>query len=440
MEKSDRQIAYEILLRIEMDAAYSTLSLQEALGRSAADVRGKSLVTTLVYGVVERKLTLDHELQLYLTKPLKKLSPQVLTVLRLGAYQLRFTEKIPVSAAVNESVKLAKANGCAYAAGLVNAVLRKLAARPFAVPADAEPLTRLTLQYSIPKELASLFVARFGEEKTAAAFEAFCAPRPLFIRVNTLKTDVSALQARLEELGAEVFPAGLPDALRVAGLGDLAACAPFREGLFHVQDLSSQLCVHLLDPQPGETLVDCCAAPGGKTFTCAERMDDRGDVLACDIFPHKTALIERGAVRLGLTCVRTVCADAATLGERGLVADRVLCDAPCSGLGVIGRKPELKYKPLSDFEALPALQARLLDSAASMVRPGGTLVYSTCTLRREENEDVCAAFLERRPEFRYSAFAPYRARCGGGDTVTVLPGEGEGDGFFIARFEREVSA
>ena len=438
MEKSDRRTAYEILLKIEKDAAYSTLSLQEALARSDMDAREKGLITSLVYGVTERKLTLDHELSFYLTKPLKKLPPQVLTVLRLGAYQLRYTEKIPVSAAVNESVRLVKEVGCAYAAGLVNAVLRKLAAQPFVLPSEADAQTRLSLTYSVPVPLVDLFLERFGEEKTVAAFEAFLAPRPLFLRVNTLKTDAQTLRRLLEESGAVAESAELPDALRVSGLGDLSSNESFRAGLFHVQDLSSQLCVQMLDPQPDETLLDCCAAPGGKTFTCAERMQNRGDVLACDIHPHKTSLIEKGAARLGLSCVRTVCADAAALGARGLSADRVLCDAPCSGLGVIGRKPELKYKPLSDFAELPVLQAKLLDSAAASVKPGGVLVYSTCTLRREENEDVCDAFLRRNPAFRVSAFAPYRARCAG-DYITVLPGENGGDGFFIARFEREAS-
>ena len=436
MGSSARQTALEILLKIERDAAYSTLTLKDALSGDAGDPRDKSLVTALVYGVVERRLTLDYMLGGCLAKPLKKLSPQVAAILRLGAYQLTFADKIPVSAAVNESVKLAKTNGAAYAAGLVNAVLRKLAATPFTLPPGADAVTRLSLTCSVPEALVSYWIGEYGEAETEAILRAFSAPRPLFLRANPLKTTDEALAAALREAGAAVETTALPHALRVSGAGDLSALPAYREGLFHVQDLSSQTCARILDARPGDTVADLCAAPGGKTFTCAEDMEDRGRLLACDVHPHKIGLIERGAARLGLKSVETVCADARTLAVRGAFADRVLCDAPCSGLGVIGRKPEMKYRPLSSFGDLPALQGELLRTAAALVKPGGVLVYSTCTLRREENEDVCRAFLREAPAFRVSAHAPYRALCRG-DFARILPSADGGDGFFIARFEKE---
>lgn len=426
MERGARRLAADILVRIEKDGAYSTLTLREALRDAALpDQRDVSMVTRLVYGVTQRRITLDYNLALYLKQPLKKLPPPVLSVLRIGAYQILFSEKIPVSAAVNESVTLTRQIGFAYAAGLVNAVLRKLAAAGLVLPEATDRADCLSVKYSAPPWLVSHFSSAYGEACAESILAAFQEPRPLFIRHNSLKCTEEALCGALEEAGVSVEKTEVPGAFRLDGTGDITQLRAFRDGWFFVQDLSSQRCVQTLGAKPGETVIDCCAAPGGKTFSAAIAMENRGRVIACDLYEQKTRLIDSGARRLGVGIVQTICCDARELPQRLAPADRVLCDAPCSGLGVIGRKPEIRYKDPAEIAALPALQTEILCAGAALVKPGGTLVYSTCTLNPAENEDVCAAFLQAHPDFQPA-----------GEAVTCFPHETGGDGFFIAAFTR----
>ena len=426
MERSARRIAADLLVRIEKDGAYSTLSLREALrNASLPDERDAALVTRLVYGVTERRITLDYNLALYLKQPLRKLPPQVLASLRLGAYQILFSDQIPAPAAVNESVTLARQCGFSYAAGLVNAVLRRIAAAGLVLPNETDRARYLSVLYSAPIWLVTLFSDAYGPERAQAVLASFLEPRPVFIRHNALKCTVDALRNAFHAAGFSMKETPTPGAYQLTGSGDFTRLPAFSDGWFFVQDLSSQRCAAALDAQPGETVIDCCAAPGGKTFSSAIRMENRGRIIACDLYPQKTRLIENGAKRLGITIVETVCCDAGTLPERFSAADKVLCDVPCSGLGVIGRKPEIRYKEPGELAALPETQLYIVSRCSSLVKPGGTLVYSTCTLNPAENEDVCAAFLRAHP-----AFAP------AGETVTCFPDETGGDGFFIAVFRR----
>lgn len=436
--KSARETAADILVAVEKNGAYSSAAITDALRQSSfADERDKKLVSSIVYSVTENKLAIDGCLSSFLTKPLAKLPPFVLAVMRAGAAQIMYFDKIPVSAAVNESVKLAKKRGFAYAAGTVNAVLRKVAAKAADGKASAEKQS-LAERFSFPTELAELFISQYGEAETERIFKVFEGRRPVFVRVNTLKTDADGLIKTLEADGVRTVKTSLENCLEIGDFGDMTSLEAFKRGLFHVQDMSSQFCAAVLGAQAGDTVIDCCAAPGGKSFTIAEHMNNVGHLISCDIHPHKTELIEKSAARLGITCIKTVCSDASKLPEKYAGADRVLCDVPCSGFGVIGRKPEIKYKPLTDIAGLPDIQSAILEHGASLVKKGGRLVYSTCTLNNSENGDVCADFLRRHPEFSVCTDGIYAEKASDNGFVTVLPTENGGDGFFIAAFERSI--
>ncbi len=430
-----RDAAVRLLLKIDRDDAYSTLSVAEESEKLRfQDGREQALFAALVYGVLERRVTLDYNIGLYLSAPLKKLHPKALCILRVGAYQLLYMDKIPARAAVSEAVAQAKRMGAGFAASLVNAVLRKLAAEGERLPDPSDETTYLSVRYACPLPLLEHFLKYYGRERTEAILAAFLGRRELFLRLNPLRG--GGIPARLAAEGLTVTPTDLEHCVSVTGTGNIAALASFREGLFHVQDRSSQLCCKLLGARPGETIVDCCAAPGGKSFTAAQYMNNEGALYANDLYEQKRQLIEEGAARLGLTCIRTLCGDAADLPDKIAAADRVLCDAPCSGLGVIGRKPEIRYKTPGSFASLPELQYRLLSRCAAMVKPGGTLLYSTCTLNPAENEDVCDRFLAAFPGFSVSDDPDYASLRGGDRYLTFFPEPAGGDGFFVALLRR----
>lgn len=436
--KSARQIAAEILLRVERDGSYASLSLNGELRKNGTpDAKEAALATKLVYGVIERKITLDYNLSLYLRSPLKKLHPAVLTVLRLGLYQIFYTDRIPDRAAVNESVALTKANGVGYASGLVNAVLRKAASAGLRLPdPGADETLYDSVKYSCPQALLRHLISNYGPENTRRHLEACSEARPLYIRLNPLKCNEETLAQTLQQDGAAVYPTDVPGGYRLAYEGDITRLSAFEKGLFHVQDISSQIAALLPGARPGDTVADCCAAPGGKSFTLAQCMNNTGSLTSCDIYPHKTKLIEDGAKRLGISIIQTVCAPAQTLPSVLPEADAVLCDVPCSGYGVLGRKPELRYKDPADCAGLPQTQYEILSACAGMVRPGGTLVYSTCTLNPAENEAVCDAFLASGAGFAVSDDPFYRTYTGDAPYMTLFASAEGGDGFFAAKFER----
>lgn len=433
-----RETAVDILLKIEKDKAYSSFSVADTLKNTVIeDSRELALAVSLVYGVLEHKITLDYNLSLYLSSPLKKLRPTVLAVLRTGALQILYMDKIPDSAAVNESVKLVKKKGCAFASGMVNAVLRKLAANGLCLPDENDRQKYLSIKYSFPEELVKHYTLQYGEEKAEQIMSVSAGRRPIFIRVNTLKTNTQELNEILNNEGVNsVICNSTENCLIVTDTGDITKLPSFKKGLFHVQDLSSQLCCKILGVKPDDTVVDCCAAPGGKTFTSVQYADDTGIFYSADIHPHKIDLIEGGAKRLGIKSVKAVCCDAKKLKNNIHNADKVLCDVPCSGLGVVGRKPEIRYKKLSEFDGLPAQQYEILSSCSQMVKDGGTLVYSTCTLNRLENDEVCDRFLNEHKDFILCEDEEYKSLCSDGKYITVFPSENGGDGFFIAKFYR----
>ncbi len=438
LKNSPRQKAFDILFKIHTANAYSNLTIDTYLQKDNMDNRDKAFVSALVYGVCERQITLDYNLSQYLKQPLKKLKPEVLIILRLGAYQILFMDKIPSSAAVNESVNLAKSNKSAFASGLVNAVLRNIIRSGLRLP-EQSCENYLSVKYSCPQWLIDMWQDAYGKNNSEKILDSSLGDVPVYIRVNTTKTSADELISALaeEDVVAEKV-ACIDNALMLKKQGSIENLNAFRKGLFHVQDISSQFCCKALDAVEGDNILDICSAPGGKTFTICEYMNNSGSVTACDIYPARVKLIEDGAVRLGLDSVKAEVNDATCINEGFGLFDKVLCDVPCSGLGIIRRKPEIKYKSIDVIDKLYDLQYLILCVSSGYVRKNGTLVYSTCSLNPKENIEVCRRFLKENKDFVLcdisgsSDFGIVKEK-----TVTVLPHKNNTDGFFIAKFERK---
>ena len=429
-----RYLAVRALLHQEQ-AGYANLVLDAELRRCAPPLpaREAAFAARIFYTVLERQHLLDWMLGRYLKKPVAKLDAPVRAILRAGLAQACFMA-VPLPAAVNESVKLTRAYGKSSASGMVNAVLRRAAAlKPQA--ADFKDLPgRLEIYYSLSTPVAALLAGQYGAEAEDIA-AAFYAPQPTWIRVNTLKTTDAALTEALRGEGCEVSPGPWPHCLRVGFPASPAATEAFARGEYHVQGLPSQLAAECIGAQPGMRVLDLCAAPGGKSLTMAEAMRDEGELLAGEAVPARLPLLEQAFARCGVRCARAFGGDASR-SDPALAArpfDRVLCDVPCSGLGVIGKKPDIRYKDLAGLDDLTALQAAILQNGASYLAPGGRLVYSTCTINRGENEAVVRAFLAKEPNFVLEK--PEMGLPGAQDTgfgTLFLPHRTGTDGFFVA--------
>ena len=343
---SARQIAFNVLLKIEQDGAYSNLALNNAIRESKLGGVDSSFVSALVYGVLERQITLDYIIKQYSKIPLRKIEIKTKIILRMGLYQLLFMDKVPDSAAVNESVILAKKQKLQKSAGFINGILRSVTRTdpPYTLPDEKDKVIYYSVKYSAPQELIRLWLDSYGEPNTVKLCESLSGRPKLFIRVNTLKTDKNALKEQFLKEGVECKDVPVLDnALSLSRTGSIERLDSYKNGLFHVQDLSSQLCVHFLSPQPRELMHDVCSAPGGKAFTAAQYMHNRGKLCCYDLFDHKVKLISDGARRLGITIISAAKRDAAE-GAVLPLADKILCDVPCSGLGILSRKPEIRAK------------------------------------------------------------------------------------------------
>lgn len=423
-----RQTAFHALSKMERDNAYSNLLLPEIAAAEELSRRDMLLAYRIVKTVLERKITIDYNLSLYLTQPLKKLKPQVLTILRMGAGQLLFMDKIPASAAINESVKLSKKNGCAFASGLINAVLRKVSVNGLALPEKDDEIKFLSIKYSFPEYICKKFVSYFGTETAEKIMASSLGDGNIYIRKNSLKDDNFSFECEKTD-----FP---DNCYVIKNVGDIAQLPDFKNGFFHVQDLSSQLCCRVLSPKKGETVIDICSAPGGKTMTIAQMMENSGKIISCDIHEHKLKLINDTAKRLGIDIVETRLRDGADENAVLPDADKILCDVPCSGFGVTGKKPEIKYKNQEEIATLPDLQLEILLNSSKYLKKGGKMVYSTCTLLPEENVEVCRKFLKEKINFKPVHIEDEIKGKRDGEGITVLPFDYDCDGFFIAAFER----
>jgi 16S rRNA (cytosine967-C5)-methyltransferase len=447
-------VAARVLERVERARAFADLTLHAALARSGLGPRDRAFATELVYGTLRWRGRLDHLLARVLERELGSLEPGVLTLLRLGAYQILFCDGVPPSAAVDQTVRSARALGAERATGLVNAVLRRLAqqADALALPSLADdPRAHLEHALGVPGWIAQRWLDALGPDEAAALAEASNAAPPLTLRANRTRISRADLLARLAARAPQARACSFaPDGI-VLGHGLAPASDPdFVAGLFSVQDEASQLVVELLAPEPGERVLDACAAPGTKTTAIAERVGPRGLVVALDKSARRVALVGRTVRRLGLGNVTVLALDATQpLGDlEGAPFDRVLVDAPCSGLGALRRNPDARWRLAPEDPArLAETQAALLASAAVVLRPGGTLVYSTCTLASEENDAVVEFFLSHTPGFRRADVArlpaTLRPLLDAEGALRTWPHRhgtnGHGmDGFFAVRLERSA--
>ncbi len=430
--KSARQTAFEILNKIQRDDSYSNLALDSALEKADSDNTEKRFASALVYGVTERRITLDYNILLYLTQPIRKLKPQVLTALRLGTYQILFMDKIPDSAAVNESVNLVKKNGAAFASGLVNAVLHKVSKN--GLKDDGS----MSVKYSAPEWLCKMWSESYGKENAEEILASSFGAVENTLRVNTTVTSSDVLIEKLCSEGFECEPSKtIGDALIVKNGGAIHKTKAYSDGLFHVQDIASQLCCKSLDVCDRDTVIDICAAPGGKSFTLSEMMNNSGKIISCDIYSQRLKLIADGAERLHLGNIITMQNDGSVYNSELPMADKILCDVPCSGLGVIRKKPEIRFKKSDEVDKLQDLQYSILCISSRYLKVGGRLVYSTCSLNPNENEKIIERFLSEHENFKSIRVLTETKRFGENtDYLTLLPHIHGCDGFFISCVER----
>ena len=434
-----RETALNVLIACRKNGAWSNGVLKDYVSRDKLDRREAALATRLCYGVLQNRMLLDHYLQQLLTGKIRDLHPVIHDILHLGLYQLYMLDKIPDSAAVNESVALAK-HYCRkqrFAPGLVNAVLRSAVRTKGTLK---EPKT-LSQKYSHPNELIKLLSDSVGKSRLEGMLAANNAIPETVIQVNTLKTDLAALTARLEQEGVEAKPhSWMENCLVLSGTGNLEQLPSFKEGLFYVQDAAAKLSVLCAQLRENSRVLDCCAAPGGKSFASAIAMNGTGSVQSCDVHSHKISLIQNGAQRLGISNLSACVQDASVRNDNWVdKMDTVIADVPCSGYGIIRKKPDIRYKNPADMEELPALQLKILCNQADYVIPGGVLIYSTCTLLRRENEDVVKAFLALRPDYTLEPLClPSVFPVNESGMLTLVPGEYDTDGFFISRLRRKA--
>ena len=433
-----RETALNVLIASRQVDGWSNGLLKTYISRDKLDKRDAALATRLCYGVLQNRYKLDFFLQPLLTGKVKDLHPAIRDILHLGLYQLYEMDKVPQSAAVNESVDLAKkyCKKQRFAPGLVNAVLRKAAQMELVQP------TAWQEKYSHPQALIDLLKAYVGKNQIEPMLQANNAIPDTVVQVNSQRITAAQLLLRMEGEGVTAQPhPWLPDCLVLSGTGNLEQLPSFREGLFYVQDAAAKLSVLCAQLPANENwkVLDCCAAPGGKSFAAAIAMQGRGTITACDVYEHKTHLIAAGAKRLGLENISARHLDATSfVAEWENKMDAVICDVPCSGYGIIRKKPDIRYKNLKEMEKLPALQEQILHNQARYVRPGGVLLYSTCTLVRAENEGMVEAFLQQHPDFyleKLTLPAIFPANETG--MLALVPGQYDTDGFFIARLRRK---
>ena len=438
MKANARECALQVLVACRKNNAWVDAALQSALRTNELNTQDAALCSRIVYGVIQNKLLLDWYLSAYCTQKIDHLQPPILDILRIGAYQILFLDKVPDSAAVNEAVTLTKNTKRAAAAGLVNAVLRKIALNKSNLPSlPSGESEYLSVRYSHPAWLVERLLGILGREETEEFLRLNNESAPMTVQVNPLKTTADELTQELSNAGVTVKPhPWLAGCFELSGTGDLTTLGAFYNGKFTVQDAAARLVSYAAGFRRGEKVLDVCAAPGGKSFAAAFAMGNEGRILSCDLHENKLKRIREGAQRLGITCIETADADGRVLREEWEEAfDVVLCDVPCSGLGIIRKKPDVREKAAQELSGLPAIQSAILANSARYVRPGGVLVYSTCTILPEENERVTDAFVASHSDFTYDPFSvPTFDDIAG--HITLWPQRHATDGFYICRMRR----
>ena len=437
-----REAALLTLNTCQRQGGWSDGALKKQLAAGGLEGREAALATQLCFGVVQNEMLLDFYISKFSNIPLRRMESKVVQALRLGLYQMLFLTKIPQSAAVNCSVELTRTH-CKNprAPGMVNAILRSLQRNLNQLPTipQNDLAEYFSILYSHPVWLVEELLPLLGSEGTAEFLQANNSQPPMTAMVNTTKAAAQEATELLAEQGVEVTPhPWLENCLILNKPGNLERLDAYGQGFFYVQDPASRLMALASGAAPGMRVLDMCAAPGGKSFAAAIQMDNQGEVISCDLHPHKKKLIQAGADRLGLSIIKPMTADGKVRREEWVSAfDLVLVDAPCSGLGVIRKKPDIRYKDPKPLEDLPQVQQAILENAAGYVKPGGVLMYSTCTILPRENEEIVSAFLEKHPEFVREAFelpgAAGRVEAG---EITLWPQVHQTDGFFICKLRK----
>lgn len=416
MIENSRQIVFEILNKIEIDDSFSNITLNNYLKKVDNSV-DKAFISRLVYGVVERKLTLDY----IISKFCKKYSSSkkaVKTVLRMGVYQIYFFDNIPDRAAVNETVNLLNNKKYSYYKSFVNAVLRSVCQNRIDINALPDEY-----KYSCPKHLIGLWNKAYGEENTKKILDAINEKAPIYLTPNVLKISAEELCELLNKNSIEAKK--IENSVQITSQFDIAESDFYKQGLFFVQDISSKKAADLLNAKSNETVLDMCCCPGGKSFETALNMKNQGQIYSFDIHENKLSLVNEGAKRLGINIIKTGVNDSGVFNKNIAVADKIICDVPCSGFGIIRRKPEIKYKNLDEIKPLYDIQYQILSTCSKYLKTGGQLVYSTCTLNKNENEKIVSKFLEENENFECITQS------------TVFPSKDGGDGFFMALIRKK---
>lgn len=424
---NSREIIIKAIYEIEENGGYFNHVLTDAL--SKAEPCDKGFVTEVIYGIIGNKLSLDHIIMQFSSVKLKKMTPWVKNILRLGIYQMYYMDKIPHSAACNESVKLSKKYAHAAAGRFINGVLRNVSRNidNISFPQKDTPAEYLSIRYSFPIWLTEKLLVQYGFDKTESFMAESNSSHAVNIRVNRLKTTPESLIETLknERIEAEISPL-FEDCLTVKGKINIEKSASYRKGLYSLQNLSSYKAVKTLAPLKGDFIMDICAAPGGKSCASAEIMENEGKILSFDIHPHKLQLIDNSAKRLGIHIIESTAHDGCIeLNQYIGKADKVILDAPCSGIGVIHKKPDIKWtRQESDVYELAKIQKKLLDTACKYVKSGGILLYCTCTVLKEENDDIVSGFLLNHNDFSVIS------------SEQILTGKYGESGFYICKMKR----
>lgn len=427
-----RALALDLLIEINEKGQYSHLVLRDVLDKyQYLPKQERAFLTRLTEGTIEHQLELDYMIDSFSKTRVKKMKPLIRNLLRMSVYQLKYMDSVPDSAVCNEAVKLAKRRGFSQLSGFVNGVLRSVARgmKTLEYPSkEKEPEKFYSIAYSMPEWIVNQWIQDYGKEKTECILNGFSGERPLTIRTNLLKITPEELEEKLKKEGLTVGRIkDIPYAFELSGFDYLNNVQSFADGEFYVQDVSSMMVAEEADVKKDDYVIDVCAAPGGKSTHVAEKLDKTGMVEARDLTEYKVGLIEDNIARHGLINMKAVMRDAAVFDEASVEkADVLICDLPCSGLGVLGRKTDIRYKMSKEQEeALVCLQRQILNTVHSYVKHGGTLIYSTCTIDKKENEDNVAWFSKEYPEFILQ-----RQR-------QMIPGEVGTDGFFLAKFVRK---
>lgn len=441
--KSIRESIVDLLVKMEQDETYMQLLLKKEL--MAFEVKDRAFMTEVIYGTMKYRLRLDYIINQFSKTPVKKMKPLIRNLLRMTVYQLLFLDKIPASAAINEAVKIVNRRKMNNLSGFMNGVLRTIdrERNTITYPSKENAFEQyLSIFYSIPEWMIQMWLQSYGKEDTEKICISLNQKAEVCIRINTLRSSLEEVREILTKEGILVEEGKLlpKESLMLRGTGAIAESESFKAGLWTVQDESAMLVGHIVDPQPGECILDMCSAPGGKSTHMAQLMKNQGQIISTDIHPHKIEIIEKNAKRLGITCIEAVCQDGTDFKvEWKERFDKILLDAPCSGLGIIKRKPDIRYsKEVADLDAIFEIQKKLAAVAKGYLKPEGVLVYSTCTISPKENEQM-VAYIEKKLGLELEAMGealpemlrPYEDRG-----VQILPFVAESDGFFIARFRK----